>query len=1432
MSEGIAHGVMDLPLMSEQERQEALVEWNQTAADYPRDRCVHELFEQQVELTPDAVAVVYEGTYLTYRGLSRRANQLAHYLRKFGVGAEVTVGLCVERSLEMIVGLLGVMKAGGAYLPLDPSYPPERLAFMLEDAGAGVALAERRLKEPLQSFAGRLLCLDEEWERVEQESEHEAISEVGAENLAYVIYTSGSTGRPKGVMLRHQSLTNYLLWAVGHYPLDVGCGAPVHSSLSFDLTITSLLPPLLVGSSVHLLPKHNEIESLAAVLSRRHGYSLVKLTPAHLQVLAELLKGVDLNGAAHAFVIGGENLSVQTVGWWRERAAKTRFFNEYGPTESVVGCSVYEVGLQLESEAERDSVPIGRPIANTRLYLLDNRQEIVPKGVVGELCIGGDGLARGYLNHPDLTAERFVPCPYGGEKGGRMYRTGDRARYEEDGNLEFLGRVDDQVKIRGYRIELGEIEASLNQHASVEQVVVLAREDEPGEKRLVGYVVARQQVGVRELREYLQERLPDYMLPGAIVQLEAMPLTPNGKIDRRALPKPELNGTGRFYVGPRTAVEEIVCVIWAEALRVEQVGIYDNFFELGGHSLMATQVVSRMRNLLGVEVSLRKLFTHPTAAAIAAEVEQQQRRGGDAPVESIARVARDGELPLSYAQQRLWFIDQLEPGSAAYNIPCAVRLAGRLDAEALGRSLNEIVVRHEVLRTSFPSIDGEPRQKIQELSDLRPDFIDLTKSDEREQRERLREILGEEARRGFDLSSGPLIRAKLIRLAEEEHVLLVNMHHIVSDGWSIEVMVGEFCRLYEAFAQGQESPLPDLELQYADYTVWQRQWMQGEVLESQLQYWRQQLDGVAALELPTDRVRLAVADYRESSERIELSGELTEKLRQMSRRDGVTLFMSLLAGFQVLLARYSGQDDIAVGTPIAGRNRQEIEALIGFFVNTLVMRVHLGGAPTVSELLGRVRETALGAYAHQDLPFEKLVEELQPERALSHQPLFQVWFVLQNVPTVRPDLAGLSIELFPIEDSFTKFYLLLSLSEGPDGLSGWLRYSVGLFEPGRIQRMLSHLTRVLEGMVENEQSRVMDLPLMSLQERRQIIAAWNETAADFPADRCVHQSFERQVELIPDAVALTHEGKELTYRELNWRANQLGHSLRKLGVGAEVRVGICVEQGLEMVVSLLGILKAGGAYVPLDPGYPQERLQYMEEDAELAVLLTENKFAGLFSTSRAGRICLDDKWAEIGGESGGDLGIEMDAQNLAYVIYTSGSTGRPKGVAIAHHSASVLMHWAKETFSEDEMSGVLASTSICFDLSVFEIFVPLSWGGKVIVTGNALGLSEIKTGEVRLVNTVPSAMRELVRMKGVPGSVRTVNLAGEALQESLVEQIYELKHVERVINLYGPSEDTTYSTFASLPGEGGRVTIGRPVANTQGYVLDEGMRVAPVGVNG
>ena len=1418
--------ISQLPLLTEVEQQQLLVEWNDTQADYPQNLCIHQLFEEQVDRTPNAVAVVFEDQQLTYHQLNCRANQLAHYLRSLGVGAEALVGICVERSLEMVVGLLGILKAGGAYVPLDPEYPIDRLRFMLEDAQVSVLLTQQRLVEQLPQHQAQLVCLDTDGPLISQFSQDNAIATAQATNLAYVIYTSGSTGQPKGVLIAHKGLLNLVFWHKRAFKITSSDKASQLASTAFDAAVWELWPYLAAGASIYLVKSQllSSLENLQDWLISNNITISFLPTPV-AQELLSLKWPTQL--AMRCILTGGDKLHQ-----YRSNLIPFQVVNNYGPTENTV---VTTSGVVVAKEQNQTSPTIGRAIANTQVYILDSNLQPVPVGVPGELHIAGVGLARGYLNRPELTQEKFISNPFG---SGRLYKTGDKARYLLNGNIEYIGRIDNQIKIRGFRIELGEIEAALSQHSDVQVSCVILREDTLGDKRLVAYVVADQDCTptISELRQVLKAKLPEYMIPNAFVMLESLPLTPNGKVDRRALPAPDLysSRTGK-YVAPRTPIEELLTQIWTQVLKIEQVGIHDNFFELGGHSLLATQLVSRIRNIFKVELALRELFARATVAKLAQEIGQLQQQDLELSSPPILPKAKNAQLPLSYAQQRLWFLDQFEPNSAFYNIPLALRLVGTLHQVALEQSLYKIITRHEALRTNFVIVDGQSTQIIQTQTNWTLSIIDWQHLPLGEQESTLQQLVQQHAIQPFDLASEPLIRATLIILSETEHVLSVCMHHIVSDGWSMGVFIQELAALYNAYSQGQTSPLTPLAIQYADFALWQRQWLQGDVLQSQLNYWQKQLkDAPPLLSLPTDRPRPAVQTFAGAHQEFALSAELTGRLTKLSQEQGATLFMTLLAAYDTLLYRYTGQEDILVGSPIANRDHSEIEGLIGFFVNTLVMRTSLADNPTFSELLGRVREIALGAYSHQDLPFEMLVEALQPERNLSHTPLFQVMFTLQNALMSEVELVGLNISSLPAQSATAKFDLTLSMHNSAAGLVGVWEYDTDLFDASTVERMTGHFVTLLEGIVTNPEERISQLPMLTQPEQQQLLVEWNSTQADYPQDLCIHQLFEEQVARTPDAVAVMYENQQLTYFELNCRANQLAHYLQSLGVKPDTLVGICVERSLLMVIGLLGILKAGGAYVPIDPDYPTERLRLMLEDAQVPVLLTQEQLLEKLPEHQAHLVYLDNDIQEFAQANEISFATEVKPSNLAYVLYTSGSTGKPKAVAIEHHSPVALVSWAQDVFTPLELAGVLASTSICFDLSVFELFVTLSLGGKVILAQNALHLSTIATAnQVTLINTVPSAIAQLIRENNLPKQVCTVNLAGEPLQNQLVQQIYQHSQIERVFNLYGPSEDTTYSTFSLIEkGTSSSPTIGQPIANTQIYILDTQLQPVPIGVPG
>ena len=1064
-----------LPMVTVAEK-EQLIKWNDTEIDYPRSMCLHQLFEEQVQRTPDAVAVDFEHQQLTYGDLNRRANQLAHSLRKSGVGPDVRVGVCVERSLAMPAALLAIMKAGGAYVPLDSGSPDARLAWILEDSGILAVITERKFSERFPKGAA-LLCLDDEWAKLSRESPEDLVNVATPANLAYVIYTSGTTGNPKGVMVEHRSLVNYLYWfdraAVGRSHDKL----PVVSNFTFDASLKQLFAPLLRSRPIWILPDEMVIEPAALVekLAAYSGVGLNCVPTLWSGLLDEIeLKQTRFSGQTlSALLLGGEELSPSLLERTFAVFPDLEVWNLYGPTEATANAIVGRITRQ-------GPITLGTPIGNTQVFVLDRNLQPVPVGVNGELYMGGEGLARGYLGRADLTAEMFIPNAFSAKPGARLYRTGDMARYRQNGDIQFLGRSDNQVKIRGFRIELGEVEGTLTHHPSIEACAVVAQELNPTERRLVAYTVARQPAPTaQELRSFLRSKLPEYMVPSTFVSLESFPLTPHGKLDRAALPMPDHSGIGLDgnFSAPQTQVEEILAGIWAEVVKVDRVGTRDNFFDLGGHSLLATQVVSRLNRAFGVELALRVLFEAPTVSELAARIETIRREASGRNAPPIVPVQRHSKLPLSFAQERLWFVDQYEPNSSAYNMASAVRLKGSIDIDVLGQSLNETIRRHESLRTTFSTVEGEPVQVIAPPGGVSLPVLDFTNLREEERETVAEQRVSEESRQPFELSRGPLFRSKLLRLGADDHILLITMHHIVSDGWSMGVLYRELAVLYRALLDGESSPLATLPVQYADFAIWQRQWLQGAVLDTQVSYWRKQLAGLPTLlNFSKQSGSRTGANKRGARQSFEISKDLTQKLKGLSRREGVTLYMALLAAFKVLLYQQTGQTDLVIGSPIAGRTRPECEGLIGFFVNTLLLRTDLSGNPSYKELLARVREVTLSAYAHQDLPFQKLMEVLHPSRDSGRSTLARAFFAFQNVPRHKLEIAGVTVTPFRIKSGNANAALTLFMWEAEGCLAGSLNYAVDVFDEATIGRMLGHFRKLLDALVTVPARRILDLP--------------------------------------------------------------------------------------------------------------------------------------------------------------------------------------------------------------------------------------------------------------------------------------------------------------------------------------------------------------------
>jgi amino acid adenylation domain-containing protein len=1401
----------DVRLLSEWESHQTLREWNDTARQQREVLCVHEMFERQAVRTPDAVAVVYESEQLSYGELNSRANQVANYLRSRGACADKIIGICLGRSLEMVVALLGVLKSGAAYAPLDPMLPAQRLGYMLNDSSSRLLLCQQEVVEKLPEGDFEVIRLDADRDTIARASAANPGRMATNENIAYVIYTSGSSGQPKGVLIPHGALANHMLWLQSAFRLDDSDSVFQKTPFSFDASVWEFYAPLLTGGRLIIAQPGGHQDSaylVETIIDER--ITTLQVVPLLLRMLLDERGLADCKSLKRVFS-GGDVLTTNL---------KTKLFSQldtnlcnlYGPTEATIDSTFW----MCDGADSAEAVPIGRPVDNAQAYILNGDCHLAPVLVTGQLHIAGSVLGRGYLNRPDLTAEKFIPNPFSEAPGARMYKTGDLARYDAQGKIEYLGRLDQQVKYRGFRIELEEIQAILNEHPAVRESVVIIREDEPDNKQLVAYILSPDQPapGIQELRDHLQSKLPAYMLPAYYVRLESLPLTSSGKIDRRALPPPDTLGASAdvLQADPETPSQQILASIWSTLLGKQRISLHDNFFDLGGHSLLATRVISRVREAFKIELSLRTLFEKPVLQALAAEIDQIKIEGKKFLAPAILPVARGEQLLLSYSQQRLWFIDQLEPASATYNMPAAIRIQGPLNAVALEQAFSEIIRRHESLRTSFPSIDGRPLQSISSVSTLFIHIVNLCHINNDIAQQLVTSLAGQEAQRPFNLSTGPLLRVKLLRLSESDHVALVTMHHIISDGWSMSVFVREMMSLYDSLTSGEQSKLEELEIQYADFAAWQRERLQGEMLKQELEYWTEALKGApTVIEMPTDKARPAVASGRGEWEAVEFDEELSERLREMSREQSVTMFMTLLVGLEILLCRYSRQEEVLIGTPIANRNREEVEGLIGFFVNTLVMRGRVRGGERIEEMMKEVREEVLKAYSHQEIPFE----------------------------------------MIEVENGTSKFDLLLTLKDDGKRLQGSLEYSTDLYERVTIKRMIEHYKMALEEMTADVTKRVEEVRLLTEWEYQQVVTEWNDTAREHTSHQSVIEMFEQQMEECEDKVAVVYEEEQVSYRELNNRANQLANYLRRKGVGVDDAVGICLTRGIEMVVGVIGVLKAGGGYVPLDPAYPDERLRYMVEDAEARLVLTDQEHRWIEEAGAEGvnvviereqiasssRSNIDSEWSKA-------MKSNARGESLAYVIYTSGSTGRPKGIGMPHKAMANLIEWHYETLMRAARTMQYASMS--FDASFHEIFAALCSGGTVYVVKE-----EVRTDVEELMRYVTE--REIEKMV-VPvvvlqqmgerykkeeeslRSVREVISTGEQLQITrAVREMFKEKRGMRLHNHYGPSEShvVTWEEMGEDVEEWESwAKIGRAISNSEIYIVDDWMREVGIGREG
>jgi amino acid adenylation domain-containing protein len=1443
--------VSELQLLSPEETELVLRGWTGGTAAFPGDRCIHEVFEARVVENPDRVALVFEGQSVTYGDLNARANRLAHHLIALGVRPDTLVAVALERGIELVVALLATLKAGGAYVPLDPAYPEERLAFMIADSAPHVLVTRRDVRSSLGALPDALAAVllddgDPPWADLPVTNPAATALGLTPSHLAYVIYTSGSTGMPNGVTVEHAQIGRLFASTASLFRFTADDVWTLFHSYAFDFSVWELWGALIHGGRLVVVPRSvarspGEFDDLLCA----EGVTILNLTPSAFRQLVTV-QGERPAGRhrLRSVIFGGEALDSAGLTLWYRRndAKKTTLVNMYGITETTV--HVTYCPLRPEDAGPLQGSPIGRPLADLRLYILDRHRAPTPIGVTGELYVGGAGVARGYLNRADLTAERFLADPF--VSGARLYRSGDLGRWRPDGTIEYLGRNDHQVKIRGFRIELGEIEAQLLDYPGIDAALVLAREDRPGEKRLVAYFTATAEIATAWLRMHLAQTLPDYMVPAAYLRLDRFPLTQNGKLDRRALPAPGATvAAEESYAPPEGPVEAALAAIWAELLQIDRVGRHDNFFEHGGHSLMAVQMVSRIRDRCGRDVPVRRIFEAPTIAGLAADLDRAALdQPPSARLPPIARCELAGPLPLSYAQERLWFLDQLEPGNAFYNIPMAFRCRGRLDAAVLERAVNEVVRRHASLRTIFREVDGKPFQEIHELGPIGLAHQPLTGFDADQREEAVRQRALAEALTPFHLDLGPLVRATLIALAPDDHVLLLTLHHIIADGWSMGVLVREFSVLYRAFIRGEPSPLPDLAIQFADFAVWQRARLDGAKLEAEIEYWVRQLQGVPhVLELPTDFPRPAIQTFRGAARPFHLAPATVQRLKSLGQSADASLFMVLFAAFAVLLGRYTGEEEFLVGSPIANRDQDAIEALIGFFVNTLALRADLSGDPLFPDLVRRVRETTLGAYAHPNVPFDFVVERVQPVRDMRRNPLVQVSFVFQNTPSAGLAIEDLELRQMPAETGTARFDLEVFLWEDEDGLQGEFAYCTDLFQPDTIGRLAGHFATLLQGIAEEPSCRVSALRLLTDDERRRLLVDWNATAADFSQATTIHALFEEQAARHPTDIAVAHDGRCLTYAALDRRANQLARHLTMLGAGPGRLVGICLERSLDLVVGILAVLKAGAAYVPLDPRYPRARLGFMIEDSGLAILLTHSGLQALLPDHAARPVCLDTGWDAIAEQPDAPMEATGRPEDLAYVIYTSGSTGRPKGTLLEHRNVVNYLCWAREAYAVAAGDGAPVNSSISFDATVTSLIAPLVSGRRVDLLPEQDEIEHLCAAlqsdrAYSLVKITPAHLDMLSRMlprDPFAGGARALIIGGEALTADHIAYWREFAPAVRLINEYGPTETVVGCCVYDVPPSGtfsGDIPIGRPIANTQLYVLDAHRQPVPVGVSG
>ncbi len=1413
---------------------------------------VEQLFQHQAAENPDHIAVISKGGQLTYGELNRKANQLARFLKSRGAGPETLIPISVDRSADMAIGILGILKAGAAFVPIDPNYPQERIDYMLADTGAQFVVTQ---KDILASCETERICLDEDWLRINEFSDENPPTQAKADNLAYVIYTSGSTGKPKGVMLTRANLRHYVHALQTEFRLTHDDTYLHLASLGFSSSRRHLLLPLAFGATLVIADEDQRLDPLPLfeTIKEQHVtvFDAVPSFQRHcLNALLEIetpVREVLLDNDLRLIVSASEPLYSDIPRTWMDEFRHPALhIHMIGQTETS---GIVSLGRLTAADVNGDvrAVPVGVPIANTDVVLLDDDLRPVNDGERGEMYVRGAGVGRGYLGHPELTAEKFVELSINGEPIARYCRTGDHAKRMLDGRLECLGRSDFQIKIRGNRVELSEIEALFLGHQMVRECVLIGRKDESGDIWLAAYVVAHWDEPhiTGELRSLAETSLPDYMRPAAFVVLDKLPLTPNGKVDRKALPAPapavQISAPPSYETD--APLSTVVEAIWCEILGVDAVAADDRFFALGGHSLMAARMISRVRVHFGVQLPIRIIFDEPTFEGFCRRLESYLVSGAADSRRAFPK--RPERIPLSFAQQRVWFLGELDLGLTAYNECEILKLNGEIDPNALQNALLQIVRRHEILRTCFRTENGEPYQIVFETADVDLKFVDL---DNAEGQNAVIEIARELAEKPFDLSQSPLFRATLAKTGQEEHFLILVLHHTVSDQWTVGILLKELNAFYSAEISGEPAVLPTLPIQYADYAAWQHNWLSSDEFNDQLSYWRDELVGAPSLlELPTDKPRPAVQRYEGSQATAILNGDSRDQIRSFCEREGVTVFMLMLATWELLLYRYSGQDQVVVGTPIAGRTCRETEDLVGFFVNTLAIRGDLSGDPTFRELLHRTRERALGAYANQDLPLEKLVEEVNPERNLSYTPLFQVMFTLQNTPGFADMVGSLAVERLRLKKESAKFDLSLDIFERPTGYELQLEFNTDLFLKETAERILSHIKTLIRSLLEDPSQRISGAKLLSDGELTQILDDWNSATVDVPPV-CVHELIEEQAVKRPQAIAVVWNDESITYGELDHKANQLARYLIKNGVKPDQIVGVHLTKSIEMIIAVVAVMKAGGAYLPMDPNYPAERLQYMVSEADVKVLVTQEALRSSAAELNCNTVIYTDTDTDnIGTESVERPQSGVKPENLTYVTFTSGSTGRAKGVMIEHRNVvNAVAAWEKE-YHLSSLASHLQMASFSFDVFTGDLTRALC-SGATLVLCPAESLLEpsqlealIRKHNIESAEFVPAVIRPLMDHLETTGrileSLKLVVVGSDTWQSDEYRRLQSVcGENTRVVNSYGITEATIDSTFFDMPDDEEAsaeiVPIGRPFPNTQIYLLDIFGNPVPVGIPG